>query len=156
MFNPPLCVKVGEVETEDLSMSSFLLSFSTTPTLLELHPRPQHIFKLWQIFVEQTNPLTKILHVPTLQQRIVETSWNLQAISKPTEAILFAIYVLAVVSISSSDCQTQFGSDKATLLKRYKSGAIRSLMAAYLFCTRDLEVFQAFVLLLVSALLLFT
>jgi hypothetical protein len=135
---------------EDIGSPFLLIPLSNTSNLLELHPGPRHIFKLWQIFVENTNPLIKIVHVPTLQKRIIDASWNLQDISKQIEALLFAIYLLAITSLSPSDCQMYFGHDKAPLLKRYRKGAVQSLMAADLFSTRDLEVLQAFVLFLVG------
>jgi hypothetical protein len=148
LYNRPLSLRTGH--EEDLG-TPFLLNLpSSTPNLRELHPEPKHILKLWQIFIEHANPLIKIVHVPTLQQRIVETAWNLEGLSKQFEALMFAMYLLAVTSLSSSDCQTHFGDEKGQLLKRYRNGAVQSLMAAGLFSTRELEVLQAFVLFLVG------
>ncbi|OBT67796.1 hypothetical protein VE03_02495 [Pseudogymnoascus sp. 23342-1-I1] len=152
--NPPLHNLPSSLRTsdeEDLGTPFLLIPLATIPNVLELHPEPRHIFRLWQIFVENANPLIKIVHVPTLQQRILETSWTLETISKQTEALMFAIYLLAVASLSPADCQVHFGDDKATLLKRYRNGALQSLMAADLFSTRELEVLQAFVLFLLAA-----
>lgn len=116
------------------------------------HPEPRHIFRLWQIFVENVNPMIKILHVPTFQQRIFEVSWNIPSISKPTQAIMFAVYTLAITSLSSSECQKLFDQDRETLIEQYRRSTIQSLIRAELLSTRDIEVLQAFVLFLVSAL----
>ncbi|KAK4071558.1 transcriptional regulator family: Fungal Specific TF [Purpureocillium lilacinum] len=33
----------------------------------DLQPEPVHVFRLWQLFLDRVNPLTKIIHVPTVQ-----------------------------------------------------------------------------------------
>ncbi len=116
----------------------------------EQHPEPRHIFKLWQIFVERVNPLIKIVHVPTIQQRIMDASWGAENLPPSTTALLFSIYSLAVMTLSSSDCEDLFGNTKNELLQRYRSETSRSLMAADLLLTRELETLQAFVLFLIA------
>ncbi|KAI1412342.1 hypothetical protein F5Y13DRAFT_199975 [Hypoxylon sp. FL1857] len=118
--------------------------------LHELHPEPRHIFRFWQIFVEQVHPITKIVHAPTLQQRILEASWNTSLASKSLTAIMFAIYTVAVTPISLADCQALFGETRDTLLLRYRGATVRALMAAEFLTTRDPEVLQAFVLFLLA------
>lgn len=115
-----------------------------------MHPEPKHIYRFWQIFVERVNPLTKIIHVPTLQQRVLDASWDLTSISKPFAAMLFAIYTLAVTSISDQECEASFQEKRLNLLMRYRTASIRALVAAEFLTTRDLEVLQAFVLFLFS------
>lgn len=130
-------------------MTSFQALWPAT-SLVELHPEPIYIFRLWQIFVEKVDPVTKIVHVPSLQQRIMEASWNLENVTKSTEAIMFAIYTLAITSLGALECQSLFSEDKQTMLKRYKAATIQTLMAAGLLTTRDLDVLQAFVLFLLA------
>jgi hypothetical protein len=125
------------------------INFLTAPNLVELHPEPKHIFKLWQTFTEKVNPLTKIVHTPSLQRRILEVSWNLEAVAKPLEAVMFSVYALAINSMKSSDCIEMFGETRSVLLNRYRSGAAQALIAAGLHTTRDLEVLQALILLVV-------
>ena len=43
---------------------------SSTKALHSLHPPPVNINALWTAFVENVNPLTKIIHVPTGQQMV--------------------------------------------------------------------------------------
>ena len=129
-------------------IEDFLLS---TVNPEQRHPEPRHIFRLWQVFVENVNPLTKILHVPTFQQRIFEVSWNIPSISKPTQAIMFAVYTLAITSLSPSDCLKLFDQNREILLEQYRKSTMESLITAELLSTRDIEVLQAFVLFLVRA-----
>jgi hypothetical protein len=69
---------------------------------------------------------------------------------KPLEALLFSIYLLAIISMSSEECLKYFDESRTQLLKRFQAGARQALMAADLFHTRELEVLQAFVLFLVG------
>lgn len=121
---------------------------SNQPELHALHPEPRHTYRFWQIFIESVNPLMKIVHVPTLQQRISDACWDPADISKPLTAILFAIYTLAVTSMSSDDCQATFGEIRTTILMRYRAATVRALVAADFLTTREFEVLQAFVLFL--------
>jgi hypothetical protein len=138
--------KVDATTQKPLGIEAFLL---TTVPQEQRHPEPRHIFRLWQIFVENVNPLLKIIHVPTFQQRIFEVSWNIPSISKPTQAIMFAVYTLAIGSLSALDCVKLFDQEKDVLFNQYRKSTIQSLIAAELLSTRDVEVLQAFVLFLV-------
>ncbi len=132
------------------SLMTSLVALCPPTSLLDQHPEPRHIFRLWQVFVESVNPLTKILHVPTFQQRLMDASWALDSLPTPTEAIMFAVYTLAITAMRPEECQQLFGESHTTLLNRYRTATIRALVSAGLLTTRDLDVFQAFVLFLVS------
>ncbi|KAM5349497.1 hypothetical protein ACJ41O_006002 [Fusarium nematophilum] len=123
---------------------------NTQPELYKLHPEPRYIYRLWQIFAEAVNPLIKIVHVPTLQQRILDASWGLPNSPKPLTAIMFAIYTLAVTSMSPDECMASFNETRDVLLTRYRTATIRALIAADFLTTRDFEVMQAFVLFLLA------
>lgn len=118
-------------------------------SLAELHPSPLHIFKLWQAFLENVNPLTKVIHVPTVQQQILEAMSDLPKASKELETLMFAIYCIALVSMEPGDVERSFGESKRTLLSRYKQGAQLAFKNASLLRTSSLTVLQAFMLYLV-------
>lgn len=92
----------------------------TNPNLSALHPQPVHIFRLWQTFLDNVNPLIKIFHAPTVQQQILENSGNLENVSKEMEALMFGIYSFAVTSLDDANCQTMIGEEKASLLGKYQ------------------------------------
>lgn len=141
-----------QYSTCDLNLATTALfipaSVSTAPAQLELYPDPKHVFKLWQTFVDYVNPLTKIVHAPTLQQKIFETAWTAESTPKPLEATIFAVYALAVASMSTAECLQSFGQSKSVLLGRYRMGALRALASCDLLSTRNLEVLQALALVL--------
>jgi hypothetical protein len=86
--------------------------------------------------------------VPTLQQHILDASWDPSKASKPLTAIMFVIYNLAITPMSSDDCQMFFGETKDTLLTRYRASTVRALIETDLLTTRKLMTLQALVLFL--------
>ncbi|CAG9954418.1 unnamed protein product [Clonostachys rosea f. rosea IK726] len=116
----------------------------------KLHPEPGQIYRLWQQFVEAVNPLIKIVHVPTMQQQILEASWDLENISPPLAGLMFSIYSLAVISLSSAQCEATYGEPRPTLITRYRVAALSALIAADFLTTKDLQLLTAFALFLLT------
>ncbi|KAJ5124126.1 uncharacterized protein N7515_007951 [Penicillium bovifimosum] len=142
---------VSDSGTDDLAQDmddeyTVLSSSATRYALTELHPDPIHIFKLWQTFLENVNPLTKIIHAPTVQQQILEAMSDLSKVSRELEVLMFAIYCMALVSMEAEDVETSFGEIKETLLSKYKRGAQLGFKNAALLRTSSSTVLQAFML----------
>ncbi|GKU11278.1 unnamed protein product, partial [Fusarium langsethiae] len=60
---------------DQMSISDQDMLFGSRQSAVELHtlhPEPAHLFRLWQIYLDNVNPLLKVTHTPTLQARIVE------------------------------------------------------------------------------------
>lgn len=124
--------------------------------LRPLHPQPVQIFKLWQTYIDNINPLVKLFHTPTIQQVVLNASGNLDDLPKNVEALLFAIYAIALSSVGDAECDAIMGESKAVVAQRFRSGAQHALYNASFLKTSDLMVLQALVLFLVSRLLTFT
>lgn len=148
-LDQPPCEAVSEDQYSDGSNVIFG-SFLTKANLSALHPSPVHIFTLWQTFLDNVNPLVKILHAPTVQQIILQASANLEKISKGNEALMFAIYAFAVTSLTNAQCESIFNETKPSLLARYQQGVQQALLRAEFLKSSELVVLQAFVLFLVS------
>lgn len=116
----------------------------------DLHPLPEQIFTIWQIFVDNVNPLSKIVHVPSVQPKIIEASSHLDKLSKSFEALLFAIYSTAVLSLEPDECLAMLGESRSVLLSRYRRGTKKALARAKFLGTSDVMVLVAFVLHLLS------
>jgi hypothetical protein len=133
-------------------VDSLTLSFtfdSGSESLTKLHPSTVQIFRLWQKFLDNVNPLIKIIHVPTVQRELLEASVNLEEVSKPFEALMFAIYASAITSISDEECMKLTSTPKGQLRQNYHRAAQQALTRAGFLGTLDVVVLQAALLLLV-------
>ncbi|RMD43402.1 hypothetical protein DV735_g1721, partial [Chaetothyriales sp. CBS 134920] len=136
----------GENVAEDEN-TEFL--FGLTPSssgLGHLHPDQESIFKLWALFLENVNPMTKIIHYPTLQEKLVQASQDIDNIDRGLEALMFTIYLCAITSLDDIECERNFKESRRLLLARYRQGARRSLSRARFLGTGDIQVLQAYVL----------
>ncbi len=129
------------------------LLLGSSPRSLELrsqHPEPIQGFRLWQAYLDNFNPLTKVLHAPTVQQALLEATGNLDDVSKSMEALMFAIYSCAVYSMSNSECENVTGGTKPFVLTKYQCATRQALVSAGLLRTSNMVVLQAYTLFLVS------
>jgi hypothetical protein len=128
-----------------------VFSSPSSEELRDLHPSTVHIFRLWQKFLDYINPLIKIFHAPTVQQKVLDASADLENVSKGMEALMFGIYCTSITSFGDQDCIAAFGEDKPTLLRRYHSGARQALQKAGLLRSSDITILQALLLYLVGS-----
>lgn len=118
--------------------------------LYTLHPDPVQIFRLWQVYIDNVNPMLKVTHIPSLQARVIEAASNVTNIDPAMEALIFSIYCTAVMSLTAEDCQTTFGSSKEDLLSKYQSGCQQALWRCRFLRTSDRDCLTALFLYLVS------
>ncbi|PYH47846.1 Zn(II)2Cys6 transcription factor [Aspergillus saccharolyticus JOP 1030-1] len=130
--------------------SSLILGGKTKTRVTSLHPGALHIFMLWQVFLENVNPLIKILHGPTVQQQLINISGDLSTVPKGLEALMFSIYCISLISMTSEEVQKAFGESKTILLSRFRRGARLALSNAGILRTSEIVVLQAFLLYLLS------
>lgn len=124
----------------------------TSQSLLEFHPSTVDIFRLWQTFLDNVNPITRIFHAPTIQQKVLEATTDLENVEKNTEALMFGIYSISVSSLTVEECRNMFGEAKSSLLARYQAACRHALLRAGLLRSSDLMTLQAYVLFLVGPL----
>ena len=136
-----------------LDAGDFLLNSAVTHSATELrsvHPKPLIMFRLWQVFLDNVNPLTKIIHAPTTQQRLLDASANLEKITKEWEALMLAIYLSAIQSMSTDECQSIMGEKKGVLIRKYHLAVRSALLKANFTSSLDILLVQAFTLYLLS------
>ena len=129
----------------------FLLGLSPgNAVVTHLHPNPETMWKLWSVFLENVNPMSKIIHYPSLQEDMLKACKDLDNIPKGLECLMFAIYLAAVGSMPSNECENNFGDPKHVMLARYRVGVRRSLARARFLGTGDFAVLQAYTLYLLT------
>ncbi|KAK2756714.1 hypothetical protein FQN54_005160 [Arachnomyces sp. PD_36] len=123
---------------------------SQSMILRSFHPPPIYMSRYWQIFLDNFDPLVRILHIPTLRPSVIEAVGNLENLSKPMEALLFAIYSAAVTTLSSAECESMTGEPKSTLIARYHAATKLALINAGFLKSSDLLLLKAYVIFLLS------
>jgi hypothetical protein len=142
-----------EVEEGDVPQDSMEFALGLSPTSIRRnssHPPAEKILELWHVFLENFDPLTKVVHGPTLRSTIQRAIVDLSSLPKSLEALLFAIYGAAVVSLNDHDCERRFGEPRKTLLVRYRLATKAALSRAKLMGSANLTVLQALLLHLLS------
>ncbi|KAI8623058.1 hypothetical protein F5Y19DRAFT_468806 [Xylariaceae sp. FL1651] len=119
--------------------------------LSTLHPEPIHIFRLWQVYLDNVDPLLKITHNSRLQSRIIEAAGNLTEIEPCLEALMFSINCISVLSLSDEDCQSMFNSFKKDMLAKNHIACQEALINCGYMRTGDRDCLTALYLYLVSA-----
>jgi hypothetical protein len=114
------------------------------------HPPPIQIFRLWQTFLVNINPLVKIIHAPTIQQLILDATSDLSKIHRDTEALMFGIYFLAVTSMRPDECLAMCGDSRSLLLQRFSHALQQALINAKFLKSLNIMTLQAYVFYLVS------
>ncbi|RJE24967.1 Transcription factor [Aspergillus sclerotialis] len=138
-------------EAGTLDEGALLFGSASKYSLASAHPNPVHVFKLWQVFLENVNPLTKIIHAPTMQQRILSASGDLSSVPEDLEALMFAIYCAALTSLSDNEVLQTFAETRSKLLAVYRDGAQKALVNARFLRTSSMVVLQALVIFILSS-----
>lgn len=118
-------------------------------TLAHFHPDPSQIFRLWQLYLDNVNPLLKVTHTPTLQPRIIEGMSNLGSLEPSFELLLFSIYSVATASLDDKQCQEMFQASRDDMLLRFQTAGQQALSRCKIWSGASDETLAAFFLFLV-------
>ena len=115
-----------------------------------LHP-PDHvqIFTLWQVYLDDVNPLLKVTHTPTLNARLINATGDLTNIEPNLEALIFGVYCVAVMSLTEVGCMDIFRCEKEVLMQRYRFGCQQAMLKCRFLQTDNRDCLTALFLYLV-------
>ncbi|EWG46089.1 hypothetical protein FVEG_06682 [Fusarium verticillioides 7600] len=134
----------------DYNIDLLIPADTATRSCEELQPEPVHIFRLWQLFVDRVNPLTKIIHVPSVQPFALEMATDINKIPLNYQALLFAIFTMATVSLTEAECLQMLGTSRDEALRRYTIGTKVALTKFNFLKNYDMVALQALLLYLLS------
>jgi hypothetical protein len=127
----------------------FIFGYNSTMINLRiLHPPANQTMTYWGLYVENIDPVVRLLHKPTAQKLFIQTSKDQLALSKGTECLAFAVYFAVVTSLTNDQCQKLLGLEREIGLKRYRYATEQALAKANFLTTQELVVVQAFCLFL--------
>ncbi|KAN0110180.1 Fungal specific transcription factor domain containing protein [Hyaloscypha variabilis] len=121
----------------------------SAPNIREFHPLPSQIPFLLDIFFENVNAVSRIVHGPTLTKiaRDLRTS-DFKSLTPANEALMFSVYYSAINSMDEDDVMTNFGLPKSDLNLKYRVGLELALAQADFLNNFDLVLLQAFTIFL--------
>ncbi|KAK3685280.1 fungal-specific transcription factor domain-containing protein [Podospora appendiculata] len=121
---------------------------SPGPAIEGLRPLPSQIPFLLTIYTNNVNMLLQIVHMPTVVKLTNDIRNDDSSLTHANEALLFAIYYAAIVSMEDEDVKKDFGFSKADLSLRFRAGFEHALAKADFLNVPDLVLVQAFVIFL--------
>ena len=114
-------------------------------------PQPVQIFQLWQVYIDNVNPITNLLHVQTMQRIVLEAaSCKPDDLPKQSLALLSSIFLISVESLGDEECQHLMKASKHECVGRFFAMTKDCLVGAEVMEIASTEVLQALVLYLVS------
>ena len=119
------------------------------------HPSQSHMLLLCAFYVDNVDPIFKVIHVPSLKKSVSDASHDLNNVlrNKSMEALFFAMYYAAITSLSTEQCETYFQENKSQLLAKYQVACKIAFANADILIGADLVLLQALVIFLVSKIL---
>ncbi|OLN87213.1 putative transcriptional regulatory protein C139.03-like protein 3 [Colletotrichum chlorophyti] len=129
----------GHDETHQKSMDFDLLALG-----------PVEVLRLWQIFLERVNPMTKIIHVPTLEPLVFEAATDRFNVSPELGALLCSINVVAILALSEHESIRILSVEKDQALRKSAYALKKALMKVDFLRRYNTTTLQCLVLYLVS------
>ncbi|CAK7211649.1 hypothetical protein SCUCBS95973_001186 [Sporothrix curviconia] len=114
----------------------------------KLHPPKRHAMQLWNMFLQNVEPMNKVVHVPTAQISVFTAIHSPDEREPAFESLLFSIYYASVTAYLPDEYRFLFGEDKTVALDRYRAGMERALVQARFLESPSLLTLQALTLFL--------
>lgn len=122
--------------------------YLSSPQTPQLQPPLDQMLQLWNVFINKVNPVTRLIHHPSLEARIFGAQDGTNSMDTPMRTLIYSICYAAVVNTPASDAQVCFGENKEVLSDRFQTAIEKSLAVSH--STNDFVTLQALVLYLVS------
>ncbi|KAI1406850.1 C6 transcription factor [Hypoxylon sp. FL1857] len=116
--------------------------------LASLHPSPQILARLKEVYADRVDPMMKILHLPTFWAALSDGLQHPQEMSKSFEAEIFAFYLAAINALTEDECQKLFGIQKSLMYSRYRLAARQALVNAGFLSTSNVMTLRAYAIFL--------
>ncbi|KAJ3494566.1 hypothetical protein NLG97_g4001 [Lecanicillium saksenae] len=141
------------MQMRDLAVSDPLSDalLGTRQTLGHYHPTAEAAMILWQIYAENIEPITKILHVPSTRTVIEQVARDPGRAKPRDECLVFSVYHFSVFSMTEDECMQKLGQPRAELMSSLHFATRQALVNASFLKTTELTVLQAFVLFLLPS-----
>jgi hypothetical protein len=138
-------------KTWSSDLGGIFQDFNQSVTDMQIYnPSRWQALQLWQTFLNNIDPIIKIIHSPTVQAAIYTAINNPSNVEHDLSALLFPIYFSATTSLSNADAFNLLGQERGTSLTRFKQGLEHSLAGANVFDSPSTRSLQAMTLYIAS------
>ncbi|KAK9366136.1 hypothetical protein V1509DRAFT_308082 [Lipomyces kononenkoae] len=138
-----------DISSPPLGSNAAILGFRALAySLQSYHPPLPESVALLQVFIENVVPMVHIFHIPTTTRMYWDVIARLDSIDKNTEALLFAIYYSAVISMGPEQCINIMGMSREAAIEKYRFAVEQAMARANLLNTQSIILIQAAVLFL--------
>ncbi|KAL3299634.1 fungal specific transcription factor domain-containing protein [Colletotrichum asianum] len=108
------------------------------------------MLRLWQVFLERVNPMTKVIHVPSLEPLVFEAATDHGNVAPDFEALLCSINVLAILALSEAESEQILNVPKNAALRKASLALKKAVSKVDFLRKYNLTILQCLVLYLVS------
>ncbi|KAI4834195.1 hypothetical protein E4T44_08988 [Aureobasidium sp. EXF-8845] len=141
-------------ETPQSMSAERLILGQSIVNLSDQHPSTTCLIWLWKTYLENVDPVVKMLHMPTVQPLIFNAaSDTIKQLRPNQEALLFSIYLIAVSSVPQCDqakAERIMGQPVNKLIETYTGLAQQALINARFIQTPNFITLQALTLFLIA------
>ncbi|KFY79619.1 hypothetical protein V499_01405 [Pseudogymnoascus sp. VKM F-103] len=106
-------------------------------------PSRRYAIQLWRTYIENVDPMGKILHIPTMEAALFGAANNAADVDSDLSALLFSIYFAATTSLESSVVARIYSDEKGCLLSRFKEGLEQCLAGSNFLAHPTMKSLQA-------------
>lgn len=110
------------------------------------------MLRLWQVFLERVNPMTKVIHVPSLEPLVFEAATDHGNVAPDFEALLCSINVLAIMTLSEAESEQILNVPKNAALRKASLALKKAVSKVDFLRKYNLTILQCLVLYLVRVL----
>ncbi|RAK87880.1 hypothetical protein BO79DRAFT_174869 [Aspergillus costaricaensis CBS 115574] len=126
---------------------------SLSPSFMSLPRDKLGASKLCQVYLQNVDPIIKILHRPSLSKWMLDGASEYLESSEddiPVRALESAICYVAANTMTEAHCQATFQRSKSTIMAVHRKLCEGAFEKAGLLTSRDMTVLQAFILYLIG------
>ncbi|KAJ5804975.1 fungal-specific transcription factor domain-containing protein [Penicillium riverlandense] len=138
------CGKAASI-SRDLNLTTGIspIAHNRTGNPANLYPDPQLALRLWRAFIENVDPVVKILHIPTTQSSMVALVADPSRTTSSFSALAFAIYFAATTSLNEDEISRISSNSRSELLEEFKNGLNKIIIELNLFNEPDVTTVEA-------------
>ena len=148
---PALSLSIsGRQQLPQANVSGFVIS-STTPVESPGNLTPHQLYIFRDIYLNNVDPVFKILHAPSLRRYLQEGTAELDCSpgSRGLKALKFSIRFASILSMTDDECRHLIGEDNVVLMAKYRAGTEQALAKADSVNTSEMSTLQAMTIYLV-------